>query len=65
MEILMNLAAAQRAAQRKAIERDAAQPIVAAYGGFAVPNCDEMDFDLAGAEVVAVYQPCGEAAYIH
>lgn len=65
MEILMNLAMARRLALRRAIENDAAQPVVAAYGGYAVPNRDEFEFELAGAEVVAVYNPAGDAGLIH
>jgi len=57
MEILMNLALAQKLALRKAIEKDVAQPLVAAYGGYAVPNADELEFELAGAEILAVYAP--------
>lgn len=59
MEILMNLAAAQRAALRKAIEKDAPQALVAAYGGYAVPSADELEYELAGAPVIAVYNPAG------
>lgn len=57
MEILMNLELAQRRALRRAIENDHPQPLVAAYGGYAVPGADELEYELAGAEIVAVYQP--------
>lgn len=57
VEVLMNLELAQKLALRKAVERDAAQPLVAAYGGYVVPNADEFEFELAGGEVLAVYQP--------
>lgn len=60
MEILMNLALAQKLAVRKAAEKGGQQALVAAYGGYAVPSADEMEYELAGAPVLAVYNPAGE-----
>jgi hypothetical protein len=62
MEILMNLALAQKAALRKAAEKGGLQAVVAAYGGYAVPSADEMEYELAGAPVIAVYNPAGKLA---
>lgn len=62
MELFKNLAKAQKLALRKAIEKDAPQPLVAAFGGWLVPSADELAYELAGAEVVAVYGPAGEDA---
>lgn len=62
MELIRNLVLAQKMALRKAIENDARQPLVAAYGGWLVPNADELAYELAGAEVIAVYNPAGEDA---
>jgi len=58
----MNLAKAKRVAMRKAVENDAAQPLVALLGGYAVPNRDEYELECLGAELVAVYGPAGEDA---
>lgn len=62
MEILMNFKLAQKAAIRKALEKDGPQALVAAYGGYAVPSADELEYELAGAEIVAVYNPAGSYA---
>lgn len=60
MDLIMNLAKAHRVAWRKAVELDKNQPIVAMLGGYAVPNNDELEYECAGAEVIAVYGPAGE-----
>lgn len=60
MELLKNLAKAHRVAWRKAVEKGRKQPIVEINGWYAVPNADELEFECAGAKVVAVYGPAGE-----
>jgi hypothetical protein len=59
MKLVLNLAAAHKLALRKAIEKDAPQALVAVPGGYAAPNADELAYECAGAEVIAVYNPAG------
>lgn len=60
MELLKNLAKAHRVAWRKAVELDKKQPIVAIAGWYAVPSADELEYECAGGEIIAVYCPAGE-----
>ena len=60
MDVIMNLAKAERTAWRKARELNKLIVVVAIAGGYALPNADELAYECIGAEVVKAYGPAGE-----